>query len=258
MFVAVVCSVAIAQAEFTGSVLDVVYSTVSTAITGLVVFGLTRLANVVKELHDARTELADMAVANERLRVARDLHDVLGYDLSAITLKTELARRLIQDSQARADTELAEVAEISRSALGHVRELSKGYRELSLEAEARAVRSLLLAAGVEVEVRLDYPDLPGRITTVLATVLREATTNILRHTRASRCDIEVAADIHAVVMDVFNDGPLEQPESVAGEGRGLANLTERVTHLGGELTAGRDPAGGFRVRVSIPLLPAPQ
>jgi two-component system sensor histidine kinase DesK len=258
MFVAVVSSVAIAQAAFTGSVLDVVYSTVSTAITGLVVFGLTRLANVVKELHDARTELADMAVANERLRVARDLHDVLGYDLSAITLKTELARRLIEDSRARADDELAEVAQISRSALSHVRELSKGYRELSLEAEARAVRSLLLAAGVEVEVRLDYAALPQMITTVLATVLREATTNILRHTRASRCDIEVAADMHAVVMDVYNDGLLEPSEGVAEDGRGLANLTERVAHLGGELTAGRDPAGGFRLRVSIPLLPAPQ
>jgi two-component system sensor histidine kinase DesK len=258
MFVAVVISVAAAQFAFTGSVLDVVYSTVSTAITGLVVFGLTRLANVVKELHDARTELADMAVANERLRVARDLHDVLGYDLSAITLKTELARRLIEDNQARADAELTEVAEISRSALGRVRELSKGYRELSLEAESRAVRSLLLAAGVEVEVRLDYPALPGSITTVLATILREATTNILRHTRASRCDIEVAADTHAVVVDIFNDGLLEQQEGVAGEGRGLANLTERVAHLGGELTAGRDPAGGFRLRASIPLHPAPR
>jgi two-component system, NarL family, sensor histidine kinase DesK len=258
MFVAVVISVAIAQAAFSGSVLDVVYSTVSTSITGLVVFGLTRLANVVKELHDARTELADLAVANERLRVARDLHDVLGYDVSAITLKTELARRLIVDDHARADAELAEVAEISRSALSHVRELSKGYRELSLEAETRAVRSLLLAAGVEVEIRLDYPALPGSITTVLATVLREATTNILRHTRASRCDIEVAADTHAVVVDIFNDGLLEQQEGVAGEGRGLANLTERVAHLGGELTAGRDPAGGFRLRASIPLRPAPQ
>jgi two-component system sensor histidine kinase DesK len=258
VFGGVVFSVTVAQAAFTGSLLDVVYSTVSTSITGLVVFGLTRLANVVKDLHDARTELADLAVANERLRVARDLHDVLGYDLSAVTLKTELARRLVDDNQARADAELEEVAEISRSALGHIRELSKGYRELSLEAESRSVRSLLLAAGVEVEVRLDYPALPGSITTVLATVLREATTNILRHTRASRCDIEVTADSHAVVMDVLNNGLLQQREGPAREGRGLANLTERVVHLGGELTAGRDPAGGFRLHVSIPMPPAPQ
>jgi two-component system, NarL family, sensor histidine kinase DesK len=254
-FVLVVASAGIAQATFTGVAFDVTFSIVSTVITGLVVYALTRLAVLVLELHQARSELAQMAVAQERLRFARDLHDLLGYSLSAITLKSELTHRLVNTHPARAQDELSEVLDISRRALSDVRAVASGYRELSLEAEAQSARSVLLAADVDVQMLLEYDqDLSAQVRTVLATILREGITNVLRHSKAERCEITIRQDGKQVQMDIVNDGvPQAPPKRAPHSGSGIHNLSVRVAALNGRLTAGLDADGRYRLQVAVPL-----
>jgi two-component system, NarL family, sensor histidine kinase DesK len=145
-------------ATLTNSPLKIAYAALTTAVTGLAVYGLTRLSTLVVELHEARTELAQMAVTQERLRFARDLHDLLGYSLSAITLKSELTHRLVTKDPAKAQDELVEILDISRKALGDVRSVASGYRELSLENESESARTLLLAADVAVTTEISCGD----------------------------------------------------------------------------------------------------
>ena len=253
-FAAVVASIAVAQWQFTGLFLDVSYATVSTIITGLVVYGLTWLAGLVVQLHNARNELAQLAVAQERLRFARDLHDLLGYSLSAITLKSELTRRLVLSQPDKAEDELAEVLDISRRALADVRAVASGYRELSLEAEARSARSVLVDAEVDVRMDIKYGELPMQVRTVLAIVLREGVTNVLRHSKAERCDITIRRERDQVRLEIGNDGVPEAPTEPAPHGgSGIQNLSVRVAALGGTLTTGVDEDGWFRLRATTPV-----
>jgi two-component system sensor histidine kinase DesK len=262
LFIAIVGSMAAIQAGFGGTLSDVVYTTVSTVITGLVVYGLSRLANLVTEVHAGRTRLAELAVAEERLRFARDLHDLLGYSLSAITLKSELAHRLVLKNPVRAQEEFSEVLEISRQALTDVRAVARGYRELSLENESATARSVLAAADVDARMELSYEDLPVQVRTLLATVLREGVTNVLRHSRAERCEISVRQHRDSASIDIVNDGVValtdiggpSMPSSADSPGgSGIQNLSVRVRKLGGELSAKHLPAGRFRLHAQIPL-----
>lgn len=253
-FTLVVLSMAATQAAFTDRTIDIAYTTVSTVITGLVVYGLSRLAGLVAELHAAQNELAQMAVAQERLRFSRDLHDLLGYSLSAITLKSELTHRLMTKDPARAQEELSEVLDISRGALADVRSVASGYRELSLDTESESARSVLIAADVEVRMNLDYGELPVRVRTVLATVLREGITNVLRHSKAEQCEITVQQDKETVRIDIVNDGVPAAPTELGPRGgSGIANLSARVAALDGQLTAGLDPDGRFRLHATAPV-----
>jgi two-component system, NarL family, sensor histidine kinase DesK len=253
-FAAVVASMGFVQAWITGSALDIAYTTLSTFVVGLVVYGMSRLAGLVNEVHAARSELAKMAVAQERLRFARDLHDLLGYSLSAITLKSELTHRLLAKQPTMAEEQLSEILDISRKALADVRTVAHGYRELSLDSEADSARSVLLAADVQVRMDLHYDELPRRVGTVLATVLREGVTNILRHSKAERCDITVRQSDHQVRIDIVNDGGAQDdPEDVLRGGSGIHNLSVRVSALGGKLAAGLDHDGLFRLHAVVPL-----
>jgi signal transduction histidine kinase len=259
VFGLVVLSMTLYQASAGFDITDTVYILVSTCITGLVVYGLTRLSTLVKEVNAARTQLAEMAVARERLRFARDLHDLLGYSLSAITLKSELTHRLVTKDPGRARDELSEVLAISRQALADVRSVASGYRELSLEDESRSARSVLAAADVAIQMTMKYKDLPARVTTVLATVLREGVTNVLRHSKAEHVEICVRQNADQVAILVVNDGvpdePMEQiPHSEKG-GSGIHNLSDRVTTLGGVLNAGIGSDGRFRLTAAVPLRP---
>ncbi|WP_166659324.1 sensor histidine kinase [Labedaea rhizosphaerae] len=255
----VVLSMTLYQASAGFEVTDTVYIFVSTSITGLVVYGLTRLSTLVKEVNAARSELAEMAVARERLRFARDLHDLLGYSLSAITLKSELTHRLVAKDPERAREELSEVLAISRQALADVRSVASGYRELSLEDESRSARSVLAAADVDVQMHMNYDDLPARVTTVLATVLREGVTNVLRHSKAEQVKICVRQNDDQVAILVVNDGvpdePMEQVARSDNSGSGIHNLSDRVTALGGLLSAGVGTDGRFRLTAAVPLRP---
>ncbi|MDQ3579493.1 MAG: histidine kinase [Actinomycetota bacterium] len=255
LFALVVVSMGWAQGQLTGSGMDVAYTTVSTIVTGVIVFGLTHLTNQVTELHAARHELARLAVAKERLRFARDLHDLLGMSLSAITLKSELTSRLIADQPTRASEELAEILTVCRQALADVRSVASGYRQLSLDKECDSVESVLATADVMVVLRRDYGELPERTGTLLATVLREGVTNVLRHSKAERCDIQIRQSERSVHIDMVNDGASREPgrRDTDGNGSGLRNLTDRVRTVRGALVAEELPDERFRLCATIPL-----
>ncbi|HEX7301694.1 sensor histidine kinase [Lentzea sp.] len=233
---------------------DTVYGVIAATNHGLVLYALTRLRSMVTELHEAREELATAAVTQERLRFARDLHDLLGYSLSAITLKSELTHRLATIDPGRARQELTEVLEISRQALADVRSVALSYRELSFAEETQSAQALLSAADIEVTVRIDACDqLPTDVTVTLATVLREGVTNLLRHSKAEHCEIVLESSRHLVTMDIVNDG-ISADDQRSRDGSGIGNLTTRVRALGGDLRAGPTPEQTYRLRAEIPIL----
>ncbi len=145
-FCAIVVSMAAAQLLFTGSLVDIIYRSISTVTTGLTVYGLSRLTALVIEVQSTRAEMARMAVLRERLRFAHDLHDMLDCSLSAITMKIEATQRLIEKCRKEASDQLLETLEISRLALSDARTIAAGYRQVSLEDECRSAVSLLQAA----------------------------------------------------------------------------------------------------------------
>ncbi len=257
-FCLVVGSVGAAQPMFGGTEVDLVYAAVGTATTGLLVYGMSRLTTLIAEVQASRAELARMAVLRERLRFARDLHDLLGYSLSAITLKIELTHRLMEKSPREASDQLLELLEISRLAVSDTRLVASGYRELSLEEECRSVESVLAAADINLRVDCDdLLDLPVGVSTVLATVLREGVTNLLRHSKAQHCAIVIRTRCDHATIEVVNDGPQPRApaERAACDGGGLHNLSTRAAELGGAVSVRRGP-GEFRLRAEVPLRPS--
>ncbi|MFE5584647.1 sensor histidine kinase [Kitasatospora sp. NPDC056531] len=236
------------------SVAEAVYLTVATALTGLIVFGLTSLAQLVIEVRQAQQELARLAVTRERLRFARDLHDLLGYSLSAITLKSELTCRLVTVNPERALDELGGVLEISRQALADVRAVARGYRDMSLEREAVSARGVLAAADIEAQFDLGGIQPTGEADTVLATVLREGVTNLLRHSKAECCIVKGRVEGGRLRLTLSNDGVPER--AVLGDadrhGGGLDNLEVRLAKVGGRLSAGPDGRGWFHLVAEVP------
>ncbi|MFC4085637.1 sensor histidine kinase [Amycolatopsis samaneae] len=226
---------------------------VFTAVTALAVFGLTWSARLAAERTETRRELTRRAVAEERRRFSRDAHDLLGLSLSAITLKGELTNRLIADQPERAMEELAEILDMSRKALADVRSVAAGYRELSLDDECLSAVGVLRAAGVEVLVDRGPLELSTTVATTLATVLREGVTNVIRHSKASWCQLTVRAAGGTAWLVLVNDGVTEDLEGEARTGCGLRNLTYRVGAHGGELSAAIQPDGTHRLSVRVPL-----
>ncbi|GAA2386075.1 histidine kinase [Nonomuraea africana] len=204
--------------------------TVSALVTGLVVYGLVRLAQVVKELVESRQVLARSAVVEERLRAARDLHDLLGHNLAAILLTCELARRL--DPEA-AWARLDEVPAMVERAERDLRAVSGDAPSLSLAAEADSARAVLEAAGISVMLDLGHGELGEPVETVLSTVLRESVTNVLRHSSARHCAITTTRVDGVARLRVRNDGV----SSAAGRpgSSGIGNLTTRLAALEGRL-----------------------
>ena len=180
------------------------------------------LAAVVRELDDARTAQSQLAVAEERLRFARDLHDVTGRDLSAIAVKSELVAQLAEREDRRALEHSREVAQIARTSLAEIRALVRGYREVDLGAELQGTISLLRSARVEVSVQGSADDVPDRHDQAAAWVLREGGINMLRHSDAEHVTIRLGAD----GIRLTNDGA---PSGAAvTEGSGLTGLRERL------------------------------
>jgi two-component system, NarL family, sensor histidine kinase DesK len=227
------------------------------ADVGLLVYGLSRLAWRARELEGLRDQLARMAAVGERLRVARDVHDLLGLGLSAIALKADLVGALVGRDDARAGAELEEMARVCAAARADIRLVTGAGARLSLAGELAAARQILASAGIQVSADGPGCPLPAAADEVLAPVLREAVTNILRHSAATACTIEVTAGGGVLRLRVGNDGVPErtapgQPSVPEPGSRGLANLTARVQAAGGRLTTGQ--AGGrFDLTAEIPL-----
>ena len=207
-----------------------------------------------QETHAARDALARLAVTEERLRFSRDLHDLLGHSLSLIAVKSELAIRMTETDPARAGAEMADVRNTAREALREVRAAVSGYREVELDVELAGARAVLEAAGIRCEVG-DLPDaLPPEVRAVLAWVIREGATNVIKHSRAARCAVSLTSYGDSVALEMRNDG------ASGGDGTGgsgLTGLAERVAVLGGEITAGRHGRRDFVLRADVPL-PGPE
>ncbi|RUL90676.1 sensor histidine kinase [Verrucosispora sp. FIM060022] len=230
----------------------VVFLTVQDVLTGAALAGIIVLVAFIEELFAARAEVARLAVDAERVRFARDLHDTLGHNLSAIALKSELALRLLDRDAARARSELNDVYGIARDSLRDVRTVVKGYRRDSLQRELEGVQSVLVAAGVRCEVATPVEALPAPVEEVLAWAVREAATNLLRHSSASRCRISMHRSDDQVRLDVANDGAASPAPTDDIGGSGLTGLAERLAPLGGTLTAGHRAGGEFVLTVLVP------
>ncbi|MFE5562117.1 sensor histidine kinase [Streptomyces sp. NPDC056544] len=210
------------------------------------------LLRTVHELDRAREMQSRLAVAEERLRFGRDLHDVMGRNLAVIALKSELAIQLARRERPEAVEQMIEVQRIAQESQREVRDVVRGYREADLAVELEGARGVLSAAGMDcrVDFRADR-ELPSEVQSALGWVVREATTNVLRHGDAQRCRIRLAApESGPVTLVVENDGA---PEAPAGPpGSGLAGLRERLAVLEGTLEAGLVGDGRFRLRAEIP------
>lgn len=218
-------------------------------LVGLAGFLLNRTAGPGTAGRNARA-----AVQQERLRIARDLHDLLGYSLSIIALKGELVHGLITSDTARARGEAAELLMVCRQALADTRAVSLGYRHLSLAAEAELAAESLRSAGVQTRSSVARCRLHPLVDTTLAAVLREGINNVLRHSEAQRCEISAVVVADRVRLTLSNDGvsgPLP-PHLPAGHGgSGLANMRARLDAVGGQVRVEvRD--GVFRLLVEAP------
>lgn len=223
-----------------GSVVGVVAMTL--AMIGM--FGLIR-AN--SELRTAREELARLAVAEERDRMARDLHDVLGHSLTTITVKAGLARRLLErGDDERAADEVADVERLGRQALTDVRATISAHRVASLAAELAGAREALRAAEIRADLPRAVDDVPAERQQVFAHVLREGVTNAIRHSGAERVTVRLTPDSIAVV-----DDGVGAPDATPA-GNGLSGLAERVAAIGGWVDAGPGERGGWRLVATCP------
>ncbi|MET9150676.1 sensor histidine kinase [Streptomyces griseoflavus] len=209
------------------------------------------LLNAVYELDEARETRALLAVAEERLRFGRDLHDVMGRNLAVIALKSELAVQLAQRERPEAVTQMVEVQRLAHEAQREVREVVRGYREADLGSELAGARGVLTAAGIDCTVTGPVTGYPAPVQSALGWVVREAATNVLRHGDARWCAMELRVPEGRVVLTVENDGV---PESgVPGRGSGLVGLRERLAEIGGTLRAGPAGKGRFLVTAEVPL-----
>jgi two-component system sensor histidine kinase DesK len=224
------------------------------AIGGMVA-GMSRLVQANAELRRGRDAAARLAVSEERLRIARDLHDLLGHQLAVIVLKSELAARLAEaDGRAgRVAAEVREIESLARAALQGVRDAVAAYHRPRLQAELAGLRLALESAGARVTVVDESPPLSPPAEAVPAWAVREAATNILRHSRAGAVDVRIARrDGGRVALEVVDDGPALRPPAPQVEGHGLEGLRERARSVGGSVEAGPTAGGGFRLAVAVP------
>jgi len=207
------------------------------------------LVEANQQLSQAREQIARLAVGEERLRFARDLHDLLGHSLSVIALKSELAGRLIKTTPGLAAHEIEDIEKVARDALREVREAVTGYRQPTLAAELAGAHEALTAAGIEYRVDQDHVPLPPAVEAVMAWTVREGVTNVMRHSQAKRCSVRITNKDGKATVEVIDDGRGGTPDA----GSGLRGLDERVRERGGTLTAEPLPHEGFRLRVTLPV-----
>jgi len=229
-----------------------------TAFAGVLPIGAYRagvwMFDVVWELDRARGLEARLAVAEERLRFARDLHDVVGRGLAVVSLKSDLAARLAQRGRPEAADEMLEVRRVAQDLLAEVREVVRGYRRTDLGAELAGARSVLASAGIQCRIIGSSDAIGEQAQATLGWVVREATTNVLRHSQATTCTIALQLHKDSIELSMENDGA--QGSGVVALGHGLIGLTERMAAAGGTLTAERLPGARFRVVARLPLAAA--
>lgn len=224
----------------------------SSAGIGLLILVMRDLRVRNDQLREARAELAELAVAEERERFARDLHDLLGHSLSVIALKAELAGRLLPGRAEEAAHEVAELETVARTALTEVRDAVGGYRQPTLDGELAGARMALAAAGISADVVRAPGELDSSVEGVLAWAVREGATNVIRHSSARHCTLRVSSRVGDAGVEVVDDGVGAAPVNGDAGGNGLVGLAERARSLGGRVEAGVRPGGGYRLAVTVP------
>ena len=218
-----------------------------------VLIGLSNFAFAQQErtnlvLERANSEIERLSQEAERERIARDLHDLLGHTLTVITVKLDLARRLLSNDPGRARNEIVEAEQTARNALAEVREAVSGYRAEGLDAEIGRARQSLLSAGVQLTTALAPVPLSSRQSGVLGLVLREAVTNIVRHAHATVCRVALLEEegmIHFTVEDNGLGGPVR-------EGNGLRGMRERIQSIAGVMKLSPSAQGGTSLAIALP------
>jgi two-component system sensor histidine kinase DesK len=235
--------------------------------------GLRRQFQLTAELAKAREEVAQLAASEERLRLARDMHDLTGQSLSMITLKSELAARLLGrlaegGDRDRARDEVEQVAAVSRQTLRDIREAISGYRRPTLAVEVITARTALASAGIAARDDADLTMLSGAfdpdVEAALAWCLREAVTNVVRHSGAKNCYISLTRSAGTMSLTVRDDGRGHVPPAGRDQGRdqgrlsagtGLHGLSERLSAVGGRLELSPDLHPGFCLIATVPTAP---
>jgi two-component system, NarL family, sensor histidine kinase DesK len=229
--------------EWTSSV----WLAVAVPAAALVLWALMRAFEQNRRLESANAEIARLAVERERLRMSRDLHDILGHSLTTVAVKAELARKMIDRDGERAALEMTDVERLAREALRDIRATVAGHRTITLAFELAVARSVLDAAGIAAEVPSAVDSVRGTWSTLFGWVVREGVTNVVRHSGARHCWISVSP----TAIEVRDDG--YGPASTDHHSGGLQGLRERAEAAGATMSAGRRPGGdGWRLRVEVP------
>ncbi len=208
------------------------------------VFGLRAVMTRNIDLVNAQLENARLAVDNERTRFARDLHDIMGHSLTVITVKAELAQKLIDVDLDRARAEIADLERLSRDALTDVRRAVEGYRDITLPGELVRARVALRAAEIDADLPNSTDDVPSELRELFAWTVREGVTNVIRHSGARHCEVRLTA----TSAEVRDDGPATH--SPSGHGSGLAGLRERAAAVGATVVT-RELSPGFSLSVVV-------
>jgi two-component system sensor histidine kinase DesK len=229
-----------------------VYAASTLGGAGLLIYGLSRFNRTAGELDIARRQLAVVAVTSERLRIAQDAHDTLGLGLSTIALKSDLAQTLLDRGDPRAHREIVHMLHLARTVASDAESIVHSAPALDLDAEIATAREVLTTAGVTTTItRTDIP-LDATTESELAAVLREAITNILRHSAARECRIELVCSDSQVSLVIDNDGA--PPGRKAAQGHGLANIAARAARMGGSMSTEAD-GNRFILATHVPSEP---
>ncbi|MDP9118382.1 MAG: histidine kinase, partial [Actinomycetota bacterium] len=213
-------------------------------LVSIAMIGFFKIIQSNIALAAARAEVARLAAENERSRIARDLHDLLGHSLTAITVKTGLARRLAERSEAdRALAEIREIEVLARRTLADVRAAVAGHRDVTLAGELATSREVLRASGINAELPGSVDVVDPAFSEVFGWVLREGVTNLVRHSRAGQCEVTIGARW----IEINDDGV----GGTCGAGNGLTGLNERMAAIGGTAVA-RPTERGWRLRAEVP------
>jgi two-component system sensor histidine kinase DesK len=214
-----------------------------TVIVAVSLFSITRQIVANHQLRDAQATIASLAVVEERARLARDLHDVLGHSLTVVAVKSELAGRLVERDPKKAIAEIADIETLARTALADLRAAVSSYRDMNLATELRAAGTALDAAGIRSHLPADASVVDSDLRSLFGWALREGITNVIRHSKATQCWVELTPR-SLTVRDNGSGVPGD------GTGNGLAGLRERAHDAGAQLTAAGSDDGGFVLTIA--------
>ena len=235
-----------------GDIWSVAYGTF---LSGFIVSLILQLVAVIRQLQDTRQELAETAVDEERLRFARDLHDLLGHTLSVMVIKAQVVRKLATRDPVQAAEQAADIEAVGRQALTEVRQSVTGYRGRGMTRELAEARTALADADFTVAVRQDDVPLTPAADALLGWVIREGVTNVIRHSGGHQAEIEIGLRKGYAFVEIRDDGGKTPAVQLPSGGNGLGGLRERAAAAGGTVEAGPRRGGGYRLHVRIPVAP---